>query len=340
LKEELPMIATDKTPSRIDLPMPFGWFQVLYSSELENCESKPLEYFGQELVAFRTESGVAKVVDAYCPHMGAHLGYGIHENAGAGSSVVGESIVCPFHGWQYNGEGQCTHIPYAKNMPPKVARGEQVLGSWHVREVNQCILVWYHPQGVEPLFEPHTVAEAAVDNEEWGDLKTFTWDINTHMQEIGENAVDAVHFHYVHGTHEIPEAASNEFDGYNRSGFIKTRNPTPKGVVEGSIENASYGAGLAVIRFRGICDTILLANLTPVSQDHSRAMYAFMQKKVDGKTPSGGIGDAIIANICQQMEEDLIIWNRKKYYQKPLLCDGDGPFAKFRKWYGQFLISE
>ncbi|MBT7752117.1 MAG: aromatic ring-hydroxylating dioxygenase subunit alpha, partial [Porticoccaceae bacterium] len=67
------------------------------------------------------------------------------------------------------------------------------------------------------------------------------------------------------------------------------------------------------------------------------AMYAFMQKKVDGKTVSGGIGDAIIANICSQMEEDIIIWNRKIYYERPLLCDGDGPFAKFRKWYGQFI---
>jgi hypothetical protein len=37
------------------------------------------------------------------------------------------------------------------------------------------------------------------------------------------------------------------------------------------------------------------------------------------------------------MEEDIIIWNRKIYYERPLLCDGDGPFAKFRKWYGQFI---
>ena len=48
--------------------------------------------------------------------------------------------------------------------------------------------------------------------------------------------------------------------------------------------------------------------------------------------------DAIIANVCQQMEEDRIIWRHKRYFEKPLLCDGDGPFGKFRKWYSQFLI--
>ena len=81
------LIASDSA-SRCPLPMPFGWFQVLYSQELAVGESKPLHYFDQELVAFRTESGIARVVDAYCPHMGAHLGYGIRDQAGGGSVVA------------------------------------------------------------------------------------------------------------------------------------------------------------------------------------------------------------------------------------------------------------
>ena len=79
------MIATDST--RCPLPMPMGWFQVLYSHELEVGDAIPVEYFGQELVVFRTESGEAKVVDAFCPHMGAHLGYGIREQTGKGHAL-------------------------------------------------------------------------------------------------------------------------------------------------------------------------------------------------------------------------------------------------------------
>ena len=74
------MIASDT--GRCPLPIPVGWFQVLFSSDLNIGDAIPLRYFGQELVAFRTENGVARVVDAYCPHMGAHLGYGIRDNAG------------------------------------------------------------------------------------------------------------------------------------------------------------------------------------------------------------------------------------------------------------------
>ena len=35
-----------------------------------------MTYFGRELIAWRAESGQLTVMDAYCEHLGAHLGYG------------------------------------------------------------------------------------------------------------------------------------------------------------------------------------------------------------------------------------------------------------------------
>lgn len=326
--------------TRIPMPIPLGWFQVAYSHEIETARSMPLRYFGQDLVLFRTESGEARVLDAYCPHMGAHLGYGIRTQAGGGSEVRGDSIVCPFHGWAYNGDGQCTDVPYATNLPPKVARGEQVIRPWHVRELNQVIWVWYHPEGAEPSFEPEAVAEAAPDNADWGSLKIKTWDIATHMQEIGENAVDAAHFLYVHGTQSIPEPEEMNFDGIHRWGKLVSKMATPRGEVTGIIANRNVGPGQATVRFSGICDTVLMANLTPIDQENSRAFYAFIQKKVDGKEPVGGVADAIVKDIHRQMDEDRIIWAHKRYFEKPMLCDNDGPFARFRKWYAQFYTSD
>jgi 3-ketosteroid 9alpha-monooxygenase subunit A len=321
---------------RIPMPMPFGWFQVAYSHELEIATSMPLRYFDTDLVLFRTQNGEARVLDAYCPHMGAHLGYGIRDQAGGGSAVVGDSIVCPFHGWAYNGEGQCTNIPYAKRMPSKIANGEQVIRPWDVRELNQVIFVWYHPAGLAPYFEPEIILEADAANAAWGGLKLHSWDIDTHMQEIGENAVDPAHFLYVHGTQNIPTPEVMEFDGVFRRGKLVSKMATPRGEIIGVIANNSTGPGQATVRFSGICDTVLMANLTPVDSENTKAFYAFIQKKIAGKEPEGGVADAIVKDICKQMSEDQIIWSHKKYFEKPLLCDGDGPFAKFRKWYGQF----
>lgn len=332
------IIASSKRP-RVELPMPYGWFQVLYSHQLKVGQSLPLEYFGRELVIFRTESGQAKVLDAYCPHMGAHLGYGIRDQAGGGSRVVGESIVCPFHGWQFNGEGECTGIPYANRVPPRVERCEKLIPSWQVRELNQCIYVWYHPDNIDPLFDPPEIAEAALNAEDWGELKIYEWDIATHPQEIGENAVDAAHFRFVHGTPEVPEPTVMRFEEHCRFGLLESELETPKGRVQGRIENSSIGPGISTVRFSGICETVLMANLTPIDEHNTKAMYAFIQRDGGGQSV-GRVAQAIIDDIRQQMEEDRIIWARKRYLEKPLLCDGDGPFAKFRRWYGQFLVTE
>src|SRR4051794_19989568 len=112
---------------------PNGWFQVAYAAELPPGGVMPLQYFGRDLVLFRperagnAEGGAAlpppQLIDAHCPHMGAHLGHG--------GAVVGESIKCPFHAWQFDGSGRCTAIPYAQKVPPKAR-----VGSWTVREVN------------------------------------------------------------------------------------------------------------------------------------------------------------------------------------------------------------
>ena len=131
-----------------------------------------------------------------------------------------------------------------------------------------------------------------------------------------------------------------EFDGVYRSGRLVSKMATPRGEVTGVIANKSTGPGQATVRFSGICDTVLMANLTPVDSEHSKAFYAFIQKKVDGKEPVGGVADAIVKDIYRQMEEDSIIWAHKQYFEKPLLCDNDGPFAKFRKWYSQFYTHD
>ena len=65
---------------------PTGWFALAASHEVAPGAVKPLHNFGIDLVLFRTESGQVVVTDPYCPHLGAHLGYG--------GRVEGETIRC------------------------------------------------------------------------------------------------------------------------------------------------------------------------------------------------------------------------------------------------------
>ena len=76
---------------------PTGWFQVAWSDEIGVGDVHTMKYFDQEMVAWRAESGELTVMNAYCEHLGAHLGYG--------GKVVGEVLQCPFHGWQWSQRG-------------------------------------------------------------------------------------------------------------------------------------------------------------------------------------------------------------------------------------------
>ena len=60
---------------------------------------------------WRDEAGELHVQDAFCPHLGAHLGHG--------GTVEGCEIVCPFHGWRFDAEGANTDIPYSERTNKK-----------------------------------------------------------------------------------------------------------------------------------------------------------------------------------------------------------------------------
>src|SRR5690242_14441791 len=98
-------------------PYPNGWFQLAYSDELPPDQIVSLEYFGRDLIMFRGEDGTPQVLDAHCPHLGAHLG--------KGGKLAGNCVTCPFHAWRFNGRGECVEIPYGKKIPPKAK-----LGTW------------------------------------------------------------------------------------------------------------------------------------------------------------------------------------------------------------------
>ena len=90
--------------------IPNGWFAVAFGRDLGEGEVKRIRYFERELVLFRTRSGKPVVLDAYCPHMGAHLA--------EGGRVVAEGIRCPFHAWQFGADGQCVQRPtYSPTVP-------------------------------------------------------------------------------------------------------------------------------------------------------------------------------------------------------------------------------
>lgn len=304
------------------LPYPYGWFVVCYSDELAVGEVKPVRYFGKELAVWRGEDGKARVIDAYCRHLGAHMGHG--------GRVHGNMLECPFHAWRYDDEGAVKDIPYAKNIPPQAKRA---CGGWTTGEANGFVWVWYHPEGVAPMWELEVMPE--IGKPEWTPFEKYEWYVHAPLQFMAENAADTAHFKYVHGTATYPDAKMT-FNGHMRTGLVEAKMGTPKGEVDGKIVNANFGPGQAWTRFEGISETLLVAGITPVDHDLTHVRFAFTQPKAEVEGPMAGLARALIKDIIKQFDQDKIVWDRQRFVEKALICDGDGPIGDFRRWYYQF----
>jgi hypothetical protein len=152
---------------------------------------------------------------------------------------------------------------------------------------------------------------------------------------MAENAVDTAHFHYLHGTTNMPQSKASA-EGHILRVYSDAGMETPRGTVDGSIESLNYGFGFAVVRFKGIVETLNVASTTPIDADHCHLRFNFAVKKTGGAEMARGVGKAFVAEVSRQVEQDIPIWENKIQYEKPLLCDGDGPIAMFRRWCTQF----
>lgn len=305
------------------MPIPSGWFQVGYADDLVAGAVAPLRYFDRDLVLFRTASGEAHLLDAFCPHLGAHLGHG--------GDVVGEHIRCPFHHWELDGQGVCRRIPYASRIPPKAR-----VRAWPLVQRSGILWAYHHPRAEAPTWEPPEVPEAGGGS---AGFERHQWVIATHNQEIAENSVDKAHFRYVHGTVTVPDAELR-VDGPRRDAVQCIRMATPRGELDGEIRVEAYGLGCSVTRFSGLCDVVLIAAHTPVDREHVEAHFSFVRPAAEEGSPKARLAAAVVRDIVKQMNEDIPIWEHKLYRDRPLLCDGDGPIGAFRKWAKQFYMEE
>jgi 3-ketosteroid 9alpha-monooxygenase subunit A len=306
----------------VSLPIPFGWFAVAMSDDIAVGEIKTLQYFSAEFVAWRGDDGVVRVVDPYCPHLGAHLG--------VSSSVKGNDLRCAFHHWSFNGSGQVTDIPYTKLIPPQLKRG--CLPSWTVHESEGVIYVWYHPNHATPKWD--VAKMPACPEGDWVLYETYDWIINIHVQEITENGQDHAHFNAVHGVSGPPEG-DFKIDGWVRHNKVVAEMPTPRGPMTGVIDVTATGPGQSITEFIDVTHVVHNQQQTPIDAEHTHLRWQMYHAPglSEGRMR---VTAARIRDLVKQVNQDIPIWNAKIYRTEPLLVKGDGPMLAYRRQYARF----
>jgi phenylpropionate dioxygenase-like ring-hydroxylating dioxygenase large terminal subunit len=295
-------------------PYPTGWYLALESAALPSGAVVPLQLFGQELVAFRTESGQAVVVDAHCPHMGAHIGYG--------GVVDGEGVRCPFHAWRFGVDGRCDDVPYDDGRrPPRVG-----VACHHVHETSGLVLVHHSDSGAPPSWYMPDLPEWGQPG--WIGYETVGWRIRMHVQELVENVPDTAHFAVVHGVHGTP-GAEVETDGhiYRQRSIVSETGET-------FTEQEAFGRGLVWLRTaQGI---VFLTATTPIDEEHVDLRLLFLVNEGEGAEKLSPASQAMVDAIAENTSRDVPIWEHKVYRAKAPLVPGDGPINLLRKWADQF----
>ncbi len=306
---------------------PAAWYAIRPSSELRPGGVESVHYFGRDLVLYRTESGEARLVDAVCPHLGAHLGLG---------SIEGEDLVCAMHGFAFGGDGQCSKLAYGTRPPPKAR-----LHALPVREVNGFVFAWYSPVGAEPAFTLE-----ALDWEGWMRPRHRRIEFAGHPQETTENSVDIGHFSQVHHYETSVEAAP-EVDGAKLTATYRLKRPIfgPRDRIFSAsaiFAVLAHGLGYSLVEVEVLGTPIrarLYINATPIDGERIHLNIAASVKKT---LPGLNLlaREAVFYGLGHDVSQDIPFWEGKRYLDRPILADGDGPIPVYRRWCRQFYEAE
>lgn len=317
---------------------PTGWFMIGWSADIPPGTATPLRYFGQDLVAYRTEAGDLHVLDGHCLHLGAHLGH--H------GTVNGDCIECPYHGWGWGPDGRNQYIPYEDR--PNVSKR---LKSWPVDERHEWIFVWHDPAGGPPRWElpdvfnypAHMPGDPSAYYRAYPELSIKYEREPVHPQITLENAPDSEHFRYVHKATVHPVLMDWEVDGpfyKSRAGWpLPERAGRPDGMAL-VINGISCGVGGSFAVFEGSTHYRLAFFTTPIDDEASDLFYSIWWPREEGDT-SPTVPDAVRERVTKEfirtLWDDLEIWRYQVYVENPVLAQQDArPYGALRKWAKQF----
>jgi hypothetical protein len=195
---------------------------------------------------------------------------------------------------------------------------------------NRTLLFWYHPDpAVEPQWEiPDVVAPDAVE------CLRFNRRVRTVWQELAENSVDMAHFKSVHGMSQAGRMGDMTIDGPLRRVESAQSFQTSKGEFEGAIVSTSYGPGVGVVVFDLMTQVTLISANTPIDEDEIEVRFTLFH--AEGDELAGKIGGAFGAEVERQFDQDIPIWEAKRYVPTPALAPSEKPVTEFRRWASQF----
>jgi phenylpropionate dioxygenase-like ring-hydroxylating dioxygenase large terminal subunit len=316
---------------------PTGWFQIAWCDEVRPGDLKLLRYFGEDIILWRGEDGELHAQDAYCLHLGG--------NIGVRGKVIGNEVQCPWHGWQWAGDGSNTHIPHSSLSCKKTLK----LRTYPLVEWYGAVMVWHDLLGGEPQWDLDPIPD--MDTDEFFPMLASCRMVNrikAHPQLPLENSCDLFHVTFVHGG-DVGDVMSIDFDGpyaTEHLGLVYgSKNPdgtwlTPDGQPKKAVVVARMGGiGNTWLRFPDdLIAAVQFANVTPVDEEYSDYWVGMTTRRPDkAATEPDRAGRRMIDLQMKVVEQDFFTWENMKTLAAPNFAPEEAKnYSALRRWSRQF----
>jgi cholesterol 7-dehydrogenase len=336
------------------------WFSPLRSSEVVAGRVTSFSFLGHELVAFRDRAGQVVVLDAQCPHFGAHRGFG--------GRVVDGCLRCPFHGLHFDGSGQCVKGDFVKESRHL---GHVRSTPWTVREVASSVFIWHGARRESPDRPLPFARPGFFDG--WSAPVTNAGRAlrPTNIFFPSENVIDIQHFYAVHRweLRAIERYPAEDEDGsfravmhmtwragaQSRFALVRRLGRMYTSDFHFDIRILSPGMAVAVSTLspeQGSLQVMTIILMTPMNEtDCAIRVVSSVKLSVDTAINRLarrwlGLGlEDVLARVflvlgTKDFDGDAEIWTHRRFLSNPKPLPDDGPIVAYRKWGERFWPPE
>jgi phenylpropionate dioxygenase-like ring-hydroxylating dioxygenase large terminal subunit len=157
------------------------WYVACEAQDLEWSKPLAVKIFDTAMVLFRDEKGKPCAMPDRCPHRNVPLSEG---------NVIDGELVCIYHGWQFNGQGERTKVPGLLEQDTHKCS----IPTFSCMEQDGFIWVCPSPDH-EPLTEPLPLPKVGKGYASY----RFVFDLDCTVHAALENALDVAHTSFLHG---------------------------------------------------------------------------------------------------------------------------------------------
>lgn len=308
------------------------WYAILPSKTVRPNQIVGVKRLNMELALFRNEKGEISCVEDQCTHRGAALSKG---------KVKGDCIQCPFHGLEFDRNGQCTFIP-ANGKSNSADMSRYHVKHYPVRERNNIIYLWYGD--IERITDNLPFFYKDIDDSYVYSEIEDGW--NSHYSRCIENQLDVVHLPFVHhntigrGNKTLVNGPKIQF---LNGGLITSADneldigQTPKPPAECTIKPTYLSFLFPNVWMNHISEKIkVMIYFAPVD-DENTVLYIRFYCRLTGLKPLDGFVAFLgkYANrIIERQDKRVVITQRPKassYKSGEKLLSGDRPIVEYRR---------